>query len=332
MAMPLAAGAGHPASATDSGQGNFAATTFVGNGGHCGSGDDNPLYLAYDPVNHDVYVPNNQGTVATISVLSLNGACKVVGTIGLPPGSNGYNAAPVAAAFNPTNNHVYVTNSRLNQVNVIAGTKIVKNITDSAFEGPTGIAYDPGNGDIVVANGGSNTVTFISNMKVVGTTVVGFYPQFFGYDPVANRLLVSNSYSNTVTSMNASNPLDELEYITIPVGTTPEGIAFDFSNSEDYVANGQSDNVTVISGFGQQLGFVPLPSGEAPGDAVWDQSTLRVYVVDTGTANISVIQGLKVVRTIIGEAGGYFSGIAYDDTIDKVLVTEYNSGYTWVYN
>src|SRR5580658_7499950 len=78
-----------------------------------------PGYPAYDPVNHEMYIPNSLSSNITV----LKGTCTKVATITLPAGS-----FPLQAAFDPQNNHIYVTDNLLNQVYDIAGTKIVATI------------------------------------------------------------------------------------------------------------------------------------------------------------------------------------------------------------
>jgi DNA-binding beta-propeller fold protein YncE len=325
-AIPMSATTGHLTAPSHSS--SFEASTFIANGKTCGGGGDGDVEnLAYDPVNHYTYLTN--GRDGYIQVLSLDGTCKVMATL-FPSGANGASPDPTAAAFNPVNNEVYVTDSG-GQVYVLSGIKLVKTIVSGDFDGPTGIAFDPGVGEIAVANSGGNTVTFINGTKVATTIGVGVSPQSFAYDPSQGRFLVTNAGSNDVTSMDATNPTDAADDLAIPVGDEPVGIAFDPSTSKDYIADSESDNVTVISSLGHQYGSVSMPGGEYPNQDVWDQSTLRVYVQESGAGNITEISGMKVTHTIDGPTGAGFTSVAYDDDIDKVLVAEYLSGSVYAY-
>jgi DNA-binding beta-propeller fold protein YncE len=306
------------------GQGDFGATTFVSNGKNCSGGDIAPFYPAYDPVNHDVYVPNS---IDGGSLTVLSGSCKVLANLTFP----GY-SAPFAAAFNPTNNRIYVTGGH-DKVYVISGLKLAHTISSKSFDGSTGVAFDPANSEMAVADSGSNSVTFISNVTVESTATVGKEPYLFAYDPEYSRLLVTNFESKNVTSMNAADPTDEADNINIPIGTNPIGIAFDYANDRDYLADGQ--NLTVISALGNQYGSILLPNGTGSdgggtGGVVWDQAKLAIYAVNGH--NLSVVQGLKVVRTVVGPEGAAFVGITYDEATDQVFATDYISGTVFVYN
>jgi len=291
----------------------------VPSGTYCTVGTT-PEFPAYDPVNHDIYVPNLGAGDLSI----LNDQCGVIKTVLFPSG-----AQPRAAAFNPGNNWVYVTDQHLDQVYVISGTALTLTITSPAFKAPYGVAYDPGDAVMAVADRGSNTVTFISGGIVAFTTTVGDGPTMFAYDPYFGTFLVTNYKSNSVTALDALDPalVDDLN---IPVGTQPVGIAFDDADSLDYVADSGSGNVTVISGYGGLAGSVSV--GKTPMGVTWDQAKLSIYVVDSGTNNVSVLRLLKVVRTIVGPSGSHLVGIAYNEASDQVFVTASGSKEVYIYD
>jgi len=281
----------------------------------------NPLFDAYDPVNHEVYVPNLNSASLTI----LNGTCKLVAKVTLPTG-----AYPAAAGFDPENNHVYVTDAALSQVYVFSGTRLVNTITSSTFNSPWGVAFDPAISNMAVANYGSDTVTFIFGTSVSFTTTVGSGPYLFAYDLTFGRLLVTNFASANVTSMSGLFPFLQTDNINIPVGTQPAGIAFDLANDYDYVANYGSNNVTIIDSTGGHYGSVTV--GSHPFGVVWDQAKLSVYVANSGSNTVSVISGSSVARTIYGPSGSGLHGIAYDEATDQVFVSGYTNKEVYVYN
>jgi DNA-binding beta-propeller fold protein YncE len=319
MALPLVGAT--PEVRPNLGHATFTPSLVVKSGTSCSVGAA-PQYPTFDPVNHEIYVPNINSANLTI----LNGACKLVATVILPAG-----AQPFAAAFDPANNRVYVTDFSLEQVYVISGAKLVKTLKSSTFDGPIGIAYDPGDAVLAVANGKSNTVTFIgaSTNRIVGTATVGREPYLLTYDPHSARLLVTNYDSNNVTSMSAAKPMDGKDNINIPVGRGPTGIAFDVTDSEDYVADALSNKVTVISGTGHHYGSVSV--GSSPYGVVWDQAKLEVYVANGGSSTISVIQGFSVVRTIRGPSGAVLLGFAFDGATNQVFVTGDATSEVYIY-
>ncbi|MGA8275756.1 MAG: YncE family protein, partial [Thermoplasmata archaeon] len=269
-----------------------------------------PQFATYDPVNHDLFVPN-QGT-ANLSIIS---GCKVIATVTFPAGAQTW-----GSGFDPQTNRVWVADGVLGQIYVLSGTgTIVKTITSATFAHPWGIAFDPAAGLMAVTNRNSNTVTFLRGTAVVGTTTVGSGPFMMVYDPTGSRLLVTNRLSANVTSLDAALPMDESLNINIAVGSGPNGIAYDPVDSDVYVANLISDTLSVINGVGTVVGTVTV--GTSPTWAVWDQSKLSVYVTNIGSNTVSEVRGLSVVYTIHGPSGAHFNGIAYDDANDRVYVT-----------
>lgn len=319
LAIPMSSAIGQPASGTATGARTHPSPS-VTSGAHCVVGT-NPYFPAYDPVSHDVYVPN----LGSASISILSGTCKLVGKVTLPAG-----AEPAAAGFNPSNNLVYVTDTGLNHVYVILGTKLVRTIKSLTFSSPLGVAFDPAISNMAVANFGSDTVTFIHDTSVSFTTTVGSGPDLFAYDPTFGRLLVTNFYNNTVTSMSALYPFIQSDNINIAVGTEPAGIAFDYANGYDYVANQGSNNVTLIDSTGGHYGSISV--GSRPLGAVWDQAKLSVYVANGGSSTVSVIKGSSVSRTIHGPSASVLKGIAFDEATDQVFVTGTGNGVVYIYS
>lgn len=294
-------------SASSSGPGLVATCTVSGAG--------NALYPAYDPVDHQVYVP-------TLSALVILNTC-AVGKVALPPGD-----APAAAVFNPQDNELYVTDANSEQVDVIQGSNVVATIASPSFNILGPLAFDPAAGLVAVSNGVSNTVVFISGTTVIGSTPVGEDPGAIAYDPTANRLLVTNAASDNVTSIDAAHPIGT-PHIDIPVGGSPQGIVFDVANHLDYVANSLSDNVSVIDGLGGEHGSITVCG--APFGATWSQATLHVYVTCLGVSGppgVSVISSLSVVKTIAAPSpSDHFVGAVYDEFNDRVYVTAVDKVY-----
>ena len=289
----------------------------VANGTTCPAGSE-ANFDGYDPVDHDIYVPN--ALSRSLSILS--GACKVLATLTFPS-----KALPYAAAFDPINNQVYVTDQRMGQVYVLNGTTLVKTIHDADLDFPQGIVFDPGDAVMAVADLGAGTVLFLSGYAVSGSATVGGEPQLLTYDPYFGRLLITNIGGDNVTSLNALDPLGGGN-INIPVGVDPVGIAFDYATSTDYVANEIGGNVTEIDGYGAQYGSIPV--GSAPYGVTWDADKLSVYVANIDSGNISVIQGASVVRTITTPSGSGPTGIAYDEATDQVFVTSNGAVYVTI--
>jgi DNA-binding beta-propeller fold protein YncE len=280
----------------------------------CRVGHD-PGIPAYDPVDHEVYVPNEGSSNITV----IKGTCTVAATLTLPKTSE-----PTAAAFDPPTNCIYVTDIELDQVYVISGTSIRTTITGS-FHEPYGLGYDPAADSLAVTNFAGNTVSFISAGNTVTQTVgVGAGPDAVDYDLPFNTLDVANRGSDNVTILNAHFPFDPVG--NLAVGSGPEGVSYDPEDQEILVANTGSNNVSVISGY-----YLALTIGgfNAPLDAAWSQAHLRMYVTNNGgSGKIFELNGSTIQKRISDVKGAY--GATYDANNNDVYVTEESQSEVYV--
>src|SRR2546428_13753779 len=72
---------------------------------------------------------------------------------------------------------------------------------------------------------------------------------------------------------------------TIPVGDYPFGVAYDSGNGYVYVANYNSNNVSVISGT---TVVATIPVGDRPSGIVYDGGNGYVYVAKLISDNVTV--------------------------------------------
>lgn len=288
----------------------------------CGVGRA-PWIPGYDPVTHEMYVPNTY----THNITVLSGTCTEVGTIGLVSGAN-----PLEAAFDPGNNYMYVTDEALNEVYVISGLTIVATVSSALFNGPEGIAFDAGflgPPTMVVTNYGGNDLVAISGTTVSGPTGVGTAPTFVSYDPSRDTLLVANFGSANLTILNATSPFTST-HISASVGSGPTMIAFDPVGAVDYVANYLSSSVTIVGGFGVVYGTIT--GLKTAWGVAWDQAALAVFVTGKTADKVWEISGGTVIKKISTPSGSNLEGIAYDDFNDKVYVANYGDNTVYVYS
>ena len=282
-----------------------------------------PWIPGYDPVTHDMYVPNTY----THNITVLSGTCALVGTITLASGAN-----PLEAAFDPGNNYMYVTDEALNQVYVISGTTIVATVTSSTFNGPEGIAFDPGflgPPTMIVTNYGGNDIVGIQGTTISGSTGAGSGAIFVSYDPSRDTLLVANFGSANLTILNATDPWTSV-HLAATVGSGPTMIAFDPVDALNYVANYLSNSVTVVGGEGVVYGTIT--GLKTAWGVAWSQSDLRIFVTGKTADKVWEISGTTVTKTLHTPAGSNLEGIAYDDFNDKVYVADYGDSQVYVYS
>src|SRR5436309_1823259 len=104
---------------------------------------------------------------------------------------------------------------------------------------------------------------------------------------------------------------------TLPVGNQPYGVGYDSGNGYVYVANYNSNNVSVINGTTVVASVVV---GNNPFGVGYDIGNGYVYVANGGSDTVSVINGTTVVATVL--VGNAPSGVAYDS----------GNGYIYVAN
>ncbi len=171
-----------------------------------------PVFDAYDPVNHYVYVSTLSGYVVVLNDSLANGACHVKTNIALPSG-----AAPRGLAFDPSDGQMYVVDGALNQVYIINGTKLKDTISNSScassflgchFNAPHGIAYDPDDGFMYVTNQGDGTVTSMapSDEYVLDGTfsIGGHVPTEIAYSPFDDQMVVTDYGSNELSAFSGT--------------------------------------------------------------------------------------------------------------------------------
>jgi len=77
---------------------------------------------------------------------------------------------------------------------------------------------------------------------------------------------------------------------TVPVGTSPVGVAVSPLTSDVYVTNFKDGTVSVISGQTRMV-TATIPVGTSPDGVAVSPLTGAVYVANVGVAAVSVISG-----------------------------------------
>jgi YVTN family beta-propeller protein len=233
---------------------------------------------------------------------------------------------PTAAAYDPDNGDVYVTNGGTNNVSVISGSTDHVIATVPVRSQPVGITYDPGTGDVYVVNGGSNGVSVISasTNTVVATIPIGFNPYGPTYDAGNGEIYVANWDSDNVTGISGWN---NSVVANVPEGDTAIDAAYDSGNGQVYVTNFGSNNVSVISGS-NNTAWTNVSSGNTsygPYGIVYDSGDGDLYVTDYNSGNVSVISGSNeslIATVVVGSAP---TRAAYDSANGLIYVTNSNS-------
>src|SRR5712664_630305 len=102
---------------------------------------------------------------------------------------------------------------------------------------------------------------------------------------------------------------------TIQVGMGPRRLAYDSANQNIYVANFNSDSVSVIDGRTNSVATsIQLPRFSRPFWLAFDPANQNIYVANTGMNDVSVIKGSTnaVITTIAFPSGANIATVAYD--------------------
>src|SRR6266571_1819043 len=288
--------------------------------------------IAYNPSNNNLYVAevgsgNSNGPVYVVDTITRTVAAK----LDLSQGVAGL-------AYDPDNNHVYVTSGLVglgNNVAVIDGgtNTVLSNVT--VGYGPNGLAYDPRDHYIYVANSRSDSVSILddSTNSVVHTSLLQAYPAGVAYDPQNKVLYVANEGSSDATSWK-----DSWSTHIFAVNTTtgsvslvdtglvgPSQLAYDPHNNELYATTLQGSAVSVVNASsGSVIKNIPIHYGEYC--IAYDSQDHRIYVANNNqfTPTLSVIDDAS--NTIIATVpeGRNPLNLAYDPTNNDIYVTHYS--------
>ena len=245
--------------------------------------------------------------------------------------TDGNNA--MAAAYDPYNQLLYITNSQSNNVTVVNSFsgKSVANITVGSE--PEGISYVPSNHNIYVANSNSSNISVISSSTntVISTISLPGSPMFTAFNPDSGTLYVSGSNSSGDYLWNLNVTTDTLQstFFLFP-GIAPYGMAFDPYNGLMYVADNSGNQVLAISSTGNIESFIPV--GQQPYAIAFDPVNKNIYVTDNDfngeisgnpqQSNVTVINTINnhVVAQVV--PGQYPEGIAYDPINGYIYIAD----------
>ena len=277
------------------------------------------------------YLPTLAGPITTISLLSgshpvylnsaedgmmfvlnsgANSACPDGGSVSSIPVSTLSVSFTTCTGPHPTimaqssaNNYIYVVNGD-GSISVLSptGPALVGTIAPPNGQTPVYVTASVGGSYIfAVTQGGSGNAGTLQIIAAGATGVaasvpLGMQPTFAVVNPTLNRLYVTNTGDNTVSVFDTSNvnpssstPIPLLA--TVTVGTGPIGVTPLQSGTLFYVANGGSNDVTVVSANSfSALATVALPAGANPVFITSDPTSSKVYVADKGTSETSIIQ------------------------------------------
>ncbi len=208
---------------------------------------------------------------------------------------------------------------------------------------PEALAYDPAKGEVFVATLDAYSVLVVSDTtdSLVANVTVGHYPSGLAYDPAKGEVLVVSEGSGTVSAISDSN---NSVVATVRFASTEtflggagqygsfgaEGIVYDPSKGELFVANEYSDSVSVISDSSDAV-VANVSVGALPLGLAYDPANGEVFVANMlAGGSVSVIS--DSTNTVIAAVSGvgYPNALAYDTSKGEVFVTDPEGGNVYV--
>ena len=173
-----------------------------------------PRAVGYIPY-HGLYVADNFDDIVQVLYLGVGTTIKNI-TVGFGP-----------QAMGVIGDRVYVANELNDTVSVIDGDTNTVFSTIKVGSSPNAIGVNPSTNTIYVANSDSNTISVINALSNIG-----------------KKKVIYNSGSNIIVINATTNKTDK----DIKVGSSPNAIGVNPSTNTIYVANSDSNTISVIDG------------------------------------------------------------------------------------
>jgi YVTN family beta-propeller protein len=129
----------------------------------------------------------------------------------------------------------------------------------------------------------------------------------------------------------APGPWHPESSISIPVGELPDGATSDDATGNVFVANWESNNVSLINSTTNVV-MKTITVGESPEGMTYVASTGYVYVANVASQNLSVINGATGALVSSIPAGTAPAGVAYDPMNGYLYIAEVASDNVEVLN
>ncbi|MFF0815788.1 beta-propeller fold lactonase family protein [Rhodococcus sp. NPDC003318] len=159
-----------------------------------------------------------------------------------------------------------------------------------------------------------------ARMQVTQSTAVGTSPA--GAALVGTTAYVANQGSKSVSVLGADNTV----VATVPVGTSPTGVAANPAGTRVYVTNSGSRTVSVIdTSTNKVVATISSGIGTSPTAVAVNPAGTRAYVTNSGSNTVSVIDTStnKVVATI--STGATPNAVAVNPKTNRAYVTNAGS-------
>ena len=212
-------------------------------------------------------------------------------------------ARPIAIAFNPVNEQLYVPNFAINKVTAIDTNTETVTTTLNVGTAPMGVGINLTNGDIYITNSLDNSVSVFdsSNSAITTITSVGTSPVSATYHPLNDEMFVVARDSNNIFPIDATN---HTLGTAIATGNSPYTSIYNELNEFIYVGNQVDDTFTIIAANHSIRATISI-GGNMNIGFVFNTTENQLLVADTVTNTINMV-GYADQSTSITINDGYF--------------------------
>ncbi len=188
-----------------------------------------------------------------------------------------------------------------------------------------GYAPFPSAGTVDVSGANVNVAITMRQQVSNRSVSVGAAPWGLAYASSQGEIFVADECGGTVGNISVINDTTDQVVAWVNAGGvycgagSPWNMAYDSAKAEVFVANFNTNNVTVISAVTNKV-VANIPVGAWPSSIVYDSGTNQLFVTDTNGNNVSVISDAtdKVVATI--PVGSTPQAAVYDPGTHRVFV------------
>jgi YVTN family beta-propeller protein len=121
------------------------------------------------------------------------------------------------------------------------------------------------------------------------------------------------------------------ELARVGVGTSPHGVAINLGAKRIYVANHDSDTLSVIDSTTYGL-IQTIAAGDGPNGVAYNSKNGYIYIADRNTNKVRVIRASDYAFVKDISVGSLPSGVAANNVSNKIYVANYGSGTVSIIN
>ncbi|NOU74530.1 beta-propeller fold lactonase family protein [Paenibacillus sp. LMG 31458] len=249
----------------------------------------------------------------------------------------GQGVAP-GLAFSHDGSRVYLATANMNSVIVFGWNSVTSKLTQQktlTLPGgtyPQGVAVSPDDKTLYVSGAYKKTLVAVDVASgSIATAPTGEYPYGVALSADGHTAYVSNQAENTLSVFFVNGLTLTPQSSKLTVGTHPNSLLLDAKRNRLYVANGDSDSVSVIDTVSNvvvnTISMAPYPgapTGTSPTNMTLSPDSGTLYVTNSGNNDVAVVnvsdQGeFGQIKGLI-PTGWYPSGVQVTPD-GKLLVT-----------